>query len=185
MHILLFCIFYYSSSGEEVLQKKISKKSPKNLQKLNQNWNKSFSRALLARSFFSEIVSVLGLNSTLGGIDSICFRFFFSKHCEYRSRGVKRPGILWEILKYSLPGGPSSQNWVKSKTICHFLRNFDEFLNGFWFYSILAGWLTWQWEFLNFSQNFGSFDTPDTSGCASAVIQNHCLKQIWAIPPTV
>ena len=61
-------------------------------------------------------------------------------------------------------------NGVKSKIICHFLRNFDEFLNGFWFYSILAGWSTWQWVFLNFSLNFWSFDTPDTPGCASAVI---------------
>ena len=59
------------------------------------------------------------------------------------------------------------------------------FLMFFWFYSILAGWSTWQWVFLNFSINFWSFDTPGTPGCASAVIQNHCLKQIWAIPPTV
>ena len=43
-------------------------------------------------------------------------------------------------------------------------------MNGFWFYSILAGWLTWQWVFLNFSQNFWSFDTHGTPGCASAVI---------------
>ena len=63
-----------------------------------------------------------------------------------------------------------------------FLMNFDFFL---WFYSILAGWSTWQWVFLYFSQNFWSFDTLDTPGCASAVIWNHCLKQIWAIPPTV
>ena len=79
--------------------------------------------------------------------------FIFSKHCGCTPRGVrgvKRPEILWEIQKYSLPGRPSSQNGVKSKTICHFLRNFDEFLNGFWFYSILAGWSTWQWVFLNF-----------------------------------
>ena len=72
-----------------------------------------------------------------------------------------------------------------SKIICHFLRNFDEFLNVVWFYSILAGLSTWQWVFSNFSQNFWSFDTPDTPGCASAVIWNHYLKQIWAIPPTV
>ena len=114
--------------------------------------------------------------------------FIFCKHCGYRSRGVrgvKRPEILWEIQKYSLPGRPSSQNWVKSKTICHFLRNFDEFLNGFWFYSILVRWSTWQWVLLNFSQNFWSFDTPNTPRCASAVIWNHYLKQIWAIPPTV
>ena len=57
--------------------------------------------------------------------------------------------------------------------------------NGFWFYSILAGWSTWQWVFLNFSLNFWSFDTPDTPGCASAVIWNHCLKQVWVVPPTV
>jgi hypothetical protein len=53
-----------------------------------------------------------------------------------------------------------------------FLMNFAAFFNGFWFYSILAGWSTWQWVFLNFSQNFWSFDTPDTHGCASAVIWN-------------
>ena len=53
-----------------------------------------------------------------------------------------------------------------------FLMNFDAFFHGFWFYSILAGWSTWQWVFLNSSQNFWSFDTPDTPGCASAVIWN-------------
>ena len=56
--------------------------------------------------------------------------------------------------------------------------------NCFWFYSILVGWSTWQWVFLNFSKKFWSFDNHDTHGCASAVIWNH-LKQIWAIPPTV
>ena len=50
-----------------------------------------------------------------------------------------------------------------------FLMNFDAFFNGFWFYPILAEWSTWQWVFLNFSQNFWSFDTPV---CASAVIWN-------------
>jgi hypothetical protein len=53
-----------------------------------------------------------------------------------------------------------------------FLMNFAAFFNGFWFYSILAGWSTWQWVFLNFSQNLWSYDTPDTHGCASAVIWN-------------
>ena len=103
-----------------------------------------------------------------------------SNHCGCTLRGVmgvKWPEILWEIQEYSLPGRPSSQNGVKSKTICHFLRNFDEFLNGFWFYSILAGWSTWQWVFLNFSQNFWSFDTPDTPGCASAVFAEN---EIWS-----
>ena len=54
----------------------------------------------------------------------------------------------------------------------NFLMNFDAFYNGFWFYSILAGWWTWQWVFLNFSQSFWSFDNPDTLECASAVIWN-------------
>ena len=103
--------------------------------------------------------------------------YIFSKHFRWTPRGVrgvKRSEILWEIQKYSVPGRPSSQNWIKSITICHFLRNFDEFLNGFWFYSILAGWSTWQWVFLNFLQNLWSFDTYDTPGCASAVIWTVC-----------
>ena len=53
-----------------------------------------------------------------------------------------------------------------------FLMKFDAFFNGFLFYSILAGWSTWQWVFLTFSQNVWSFDTPDTPGCSSAVIWN-------------
>ena len=91
-------------------------------------------------------------------------------------RGVKRPEILWEIQKYSLPGRPSSQNWVKLKTIKKFIKIHQKMANCFWFYSILAGWLTWQWVFLNFSQNFWSFDTPDTLGCASAVFAEN---EIW------
>ena len=50
--------------------------------------------------------------------------------------------------------------------------NCDAFFNGFWFYSILAGWSTWQWVFFNSSINWWSFDTPDTTGCASAVVWN-------------
>ena len=43
--------------------------------------------------------------------------------CTPRSaRGVKRSEIYWEIQKYSLPGLPSSQNWVKSKTIKKFIK---------------------------------------------------------------
>ena len=48
--------------------------------------------------------------------------------------------------------------------------------NCFWFYSSLAGWLTWQWVFLNFSQKFWSFDTPDSPGCASAMFAEN---EIW------
>ena len=48
--------------------------------------------------------------------------------------------------------------------------------NGFWFYSILAGWSTWQWAFLNFSQNFWSFDTLETPGSVSAVFAEN---EIW------
>ena len=80
--------------------------------------------------------------------------FIFSKHCGYRSRGVrgvKRPEILWEIQKYSLPGRPSSQNWVKSKTIKKFIKIPLKMANCFLFYSILAGWSTWEWVFLNFT----------------------------------
>ena len=77
-----------------------------------------------------------------------CFNLFqisFSANTADAHPGVS--GVSKD-QKYSLPGRPSSQNGVKSKTICHFLRNFDEFLNGFWFYSILAGWSTCQWVFL-------------------------------------
>ena len=51
--------------------------------------------------------------------------FILSKHCGCTPRGVmgvKWPEILWEIQKYSLPGRPSSQNWVKSKTIRKFIK---------------------------------------------------------------
>ena len=67
--------------------------------------------------------------------------FIYSKHCEYKSKGlkgVKRSERLWEIQNYPLPGRPYTYHWVKSKTICHFLRNFDAFFNE-------------QWVFLNFS----------------------------------
>ena len=44
-------------------------------------------------------------------------------------------------------------------------------VNGFWFYSILAGW-----AFLNFSQTFWSYDNPDTPGGASVVFPEN---EIW------
>ena len=44
----------------------------------------------------------------------------------------------------------------------------------------MAGWSTWQWVILNFSQNFLSFDTLDTPGCASAVIaDSESENEIW------
>ena len=107
----------------------------------------------------------------------------FSKHYGYRSRGlrvVKRSEKLWEIQNYPLPGQPFTHHWVKSKTICHFLRNFDAFLNGFWFYSIVMSIFEFLTKFLVFWH-----PCPDTPGCASVVIWNHCSKQIWAISPTV
>ena len=65
-----------------------------------------------------------GMHFTVGGIAHICLTVV-SNHCGYTPRGVrgvKRPEILWEIQKYSLPGRPSSQNWVKSKTIKKFIK---------------------------------------------------------------
>ena len=72
----------------------------------------------------------------LGGIASICFRFHFLQtlrmHPQRRGvRGLIRSEILWEIQKCSLPGRPSSQNWIKSKSIYHFLMNFDAFFTVF------------------------------------------------------
>ena len=62
--------------------------------------------------------------------------------------------------------------------------SFSQFLmffnNGFWFYSMMGGWSTWQWVFLNFPINFWSFDTHDTPGCASAVFaENQSENEIW------
>ena len=54
------------------------------------------------------------------------------------------------------------------------------FNNGFWFYSMMGGWSTWQWVFLKSSINFWSFDTPGTPGCASAVFaDNQSENEIW------
>ena len=105
--------------------------------------------------------------------------FIFSKHCGYRYRGlngVKRSDFLWEMQKYSLPGRPSSQNWVKSKK--HQEMHQYSSNTGKWFLILLnlAGWLTWQLVFLNFSQNFWSFDTPDIPGSESAVFAE---IEIW------
>ena len=108
--------------------------------------------------------------------------FIFSKHCGCRSRGlrgVNRSEKLWEIQNYPLPGRPFTHHSVKSNTICHFSRDFDTFLNGFWFYSNTAWWSTWQWVFVVFWHPW------HITGCASTVTWNHCLKLIWVISPTL
>ena len=67
--------------------------------------------------------------------------------------------------------------WAADTSFSQFLMFFN---NGFWFYSMMGGWSTWQWVFLNSSINFWSFDTPDTPGCASAVFaDNQSENEIW------
>ena len=78
--------------------------------------------------------------------------------------------IINQILVNFLP--PKNIFYFQIDFFSNFFMNFDAFYNGFWSYSILAGWSTWQWVFSNFSQNLWSFDTPDIPGCASAVIWN-------------
>ena len=59
----------------------------------------------------------------LQSVSNFLFRLIINKHCGHTPRGVrgvrgvKRSEILWGIQKYSLPGGPSTHHWVKSKTI--------------------------------------------------------------------
>ena len=112
---------------------------------------------------------------------SYLFQIVVSNHwgCTPRGvRGKRRTEILWEIQKYSLPGRPFSQNWVKpKKTRKRECINFHKKLaNGFWFYTILAWWSTWQWVCLNFSQNFWSFDTIETSGSVSTVFAENEIR---------
>ena len=99
----------------------------------------------------------------------------FSK--EDNSAGFKIFEILisgfWEIQKKSLPRRPSSQNWVKNSEKCFKIH--QKMVNGFWFYSTLAGWSTWQQAFLNFSHNYWFYDTPDTPGGASVVFAENWI----------
>ena len=54
------------------------------------------------------------------------------------------------------------------------------FNNGFWFYSMMGGWSTWQWVVLDSSQFFWSFDTPETPGSVSVVFaDNWSENEIW------
>ena len=99
----------------------------------------------------------------------------FAEHYERRSRRlrhVKTSETLWEIQKYPLPGRPSIHHWVKSKTIIEKHQKFIKIWCFFLSYSVLAGWSTWQWVFLNSLQNFWSFDTPE---CGCAVIWNRFM----------
>ena len=62
--------------------------------------------------------------------------------------------------------------------------SFSQFLkffnNGFWFYSMMGGWSTWQWVVFDSSQFFWSFDTPETPGSASVVFaDNQSENKIW------
>ena len=120
-------------------------------------------------------------------------KLIISKHWGRTPSGVKRSEILWEIKKYSLPGRPSTHDWVKSKTIIEkhqklskriinqllvyfylqkilFDLKIEFFTNFFWFYSILAGWSTCQWVSLSFSINFWSFDTSEITRFFSSTI---------------
>ena len=51
---------------------------------------------------------------------------------------------------------------------------------GFWLYSMMGGWSTWQWVVLDSSQFFWSFDTPETPGSVSVVFaDNQSENEIW------
>ena len=114
--------------------------------------------------------------------------FIFSKHygCTPRGvRGVIRSEILWEIQKCSLPGRPSSQNWIKSKSIYHFLTNFDAFFTVF-LILLNFGWM------VDLAMSIFVFFTKFLFCCHPWHLWvcicsdlNHCLKQIFVIPPTV
>ena len=126
----------------------------------------------------------------LGGIASICFRFHFLQtlrmHPQRRGvRGLIRSEILWEIQKCSLPGRPSSQNWIKSKTIYHFLMNFDAFFTVF-LILLNFGWMVdLAMSIFVFLTKFLIFWHPWHLWVCIRSDLNHCLKQIFAIPPTV
>ena len=112
---------------------------------------------------------------TVGGIAHICFKQWFQITVDV-PRGVKRPGILWEIQKYSLSGWPYSQNWVRTKTIKKCIKIPLKMANCFWFHSMMGEWSTWQWVVWDLSQLFWSFYTPETHGSVSVVFAKY---KIW------
>ena len=105
---------------------------------------------------------------------------FISKKYGCRSKGlrsVKMSEKLKGIQKSLMNSFSSKWQFYKLKLklfliIWGYSYVFLCVFNGFWFYSILAGWSNWQWLFLKLSQKFWSFDTPDISGSASAMIWN-------------
>ena len=119
---------------------------------------------------------------------SYLFQTVVSNHCGCTPRGVrgvKRSEILWEIQKYSLPGRPSSQNWIKSKSIYHFLMNFDAFFTVF-LILLNFGWMVdLAMSIFVFLTKFLIFWHPWHLWVCIRSDLNHCLKQIFAIPPTV
>ena len=115
--------------------------------------------------------------------------FIFSKHygCVPRGvRGVIRSEILWEIQKCSLPGRPSSQNWIKSKSIYHFLMNFDAFFTVF-FILLNFGWMVdlAMSIFENLTKFLVFWHPWQPWVCIRSVSWKWNLKQIEAIPPSV
>ena len=112
---------------------------------------------------------------TLGGIASICFKFHFQQTLRTHTQGCQGCQKIRNFVRNSkILIARSTIHPILSKIKNHYWKTskIDAFFNGFWFCSILAGWSTWQWVFLNSSINFWSFDTPDTPRCASAVIWN-------------
>ena len=92
---------------------------------------------------------------------------------------------MWEIQKYSLPGRPSSQNWIKSKIIYHFLMNFDAFLNVFLILRNFGWMVDLAMSIFVFLTKFLIFWHPWHPWVCIRSDLKPLLKQIVVIPPTV
>ena len=120
---------------------------------------------------------------------SYLFQTVVLNYCGCRPRGVrgvKRSEILWEIQKYSLPGRPSSQNWVKPKKHQEMHQNSSK--TGKWFLILLNfGWMVdLAISIFEFLIKFLIFWHPwDLWICIRSVCWKWNLKQIKAIPPSV
>ena len=85
--------------------------------------------------------------------------------------------INFQIKKTFVGGRKFTNDWLMILFLNFFLMFFN---NGFWFYSMMGGWSTWQWVVFNTSQFFWSFDTPETPGSASVVFaDNQSETKIW------